>query len=323
MIDLKSAVSAALFSILFAAMLIGVSSLGKDAQRNGTFSLPGSALLFADQGNELQIVTPTGTEHMKLPVNLPVNSGIFTLPGLGHDARSVSWGFATAVDLNAEIRPRDRPHFALGMRSVTESKWKTFGDFHGIGGTAISPDGSKIAFTVELEHARSLMILEVSAGKVTTVALTSPIVLNGGVSWSPDGKQLVVERFRRDQPSLISIVDLSTSGLRDLSEGYSPSWSSTGEWIAYLDYQREMCSLVRPDGTGVKLLRDIRKKDRMIYGSAVWSPDGKQLLLNEWNEWKGYGFNIQLLDIATGESRRIVKDGKLPVFGWAELAQHN
>jgi hypothetical protein len=299
--------------LLTVSLLFSVSTIAIHVRSDGTFSLPDSVLLFADEGHELQIVTAAGAQHMKLPIDLPVNSGVFTAPSLARDAKTVSWGFATTVDLAGPRR-----HVVLGMRSVTGKDWKTFGDFRGIGATAISPDGSKIALTVELDHSTAVMIFEVSTGEVSTLALTSPVVLNGGVGWSPDSKQLVVERFRRGQPSLISVADLTTGSVRDVVEGVSPSWSPTGEWIAYLDVQSKICTLVHPDGTGAKVVRDIHKKNRMIYYAPVWSPDGAQLLLNDWNEWKGYGFDFTLVNTATGRSTTIRKNGELPVFGWAK-----
>jgi len=76
---------------------------------------------------------------------------------------------------------------------------------------------------------------------------------------------------------------------------------------------------VRPDGTETKTVRNLGRifGYRMFASGVVWSPDGKQLLLNE---MKGEGpkIDVMLLDLASGEVKRKSRNG-LPVFGWVRV----
>jgi Tol biopolymer transport system component len=50
------------------------------------------------------------------------------------------------------------------------------------------------------------------------------------------------------------------------------------------------------------------------YSYAVWSPDGKQVLLNAWRGEYG-AIEIVLLDLSTGRSQKKTTNG-LAAFGW-------
>jgi Tol biopolymer transport system component len=57
--------------------------------------------------------------------------------------------------------------------------------------------------------------------------------------------------------------------------GHSPSWSPTGDRIAYLDPQGYVLKVMNPDGTGV---RQVGSADGSYAFGIDWSPDGKWIV---------------------------------------------
>jgi len=294
-------------------VLIAASLTVLGASTNGTFSMPDSVLLFADRGHGLYVTTPSNSQFLSLPAELPTNSGVFNYPNLRADGKQVAWGFAVGDGTERRTSPR----FVLGLRSVANGDWKTFGDFQDVGAAAFSPDLSRVAFVGKQYIGKSaLMLLELSTGEMSSTNSVSGVPERAGLSWSPSAKQIVVEIQHGDQPSEIAVVELASRSKKTVGKGVDPVWSPTGGWIAYFDESSQKCNLVHPDGTGTKTVLDLRRifGYRMLVYGAVWSPDGKQLLLNE---MKGEGpkIDVMLLDIANGKLTRKSRNG-LPVFGW-------
>lgn len=307
------------WSYLLAFLIIPVSALHMEDKR--TFSQPDSVLLFGTYA-DLRVVTRDRALAIKPPVDLGYNDAYFVFPGLAPRGDLIAWGFA--VDSQKDRSPYSG-RFALGVYSIEEQKWKTYGDFDDIGTPAFSPDGSKIAFVaLEPVKGKHLLIFDVATEKMTVAnvnAKGSPE--KGGIpekamlGWSPDGKRLVVEFYRSKKPSLIAVIDPSTAEVKPIGEGRDPAWSPTGEWIAYYDDSGERCMLVHPDGTGTKIARKVHGTFFTFrrYGYAVvWSPDGKKLLLNESRGEYG-AIDVVLLDLETGRSTTKTKNG-LAAFGW-------
>jgi Tol biopolymer transport system component len=288
--------------------LMGVAACGVYGQGNATFSMPDSVLLFSNASSELRLVTTTSVHVLKLPMPL----GPLSYPTLAPDGNRVASGL-----LSSGTRiPR---RFVLGVLSVKEQGWKTYGDFEGIGVAAFSPDGTRAAFAAEqAEKNHAFLILDIPSGKMTTVAQLASVPERAGLSWSPDGKRLTAEMQRSDEPPAIAVFDPYTEKVKILGKGVDPVWSPTGEWIAYSDETRQKCFLIHPDGTGAKVIRDLSRKlggYRLIFYGAVWSPDGSRILLNE---MKGEGPNIDvvLVDLASGKVTGKSRNG-LAVLGWA------
>jgi len=271
------------------------------------FSMPGSVLFFWDGALELREVAATN-EHA---LALQLYPGPWSHPVVARDASRVASGFfATPVPV--------ANHLTLGVFSFTRQEWKTYGNFAEIGAPGISPDGTRVAFVAkQVGGHNAFLILDTSSGMTDSVTQLEAAASGEGPSWSPDGKRLAVVVVQKAGIPAIAVYDLSTSELNVVGKGGDPSWSPTGEWIAYFE-TGERCILVHPDGTKTKVVRNLGRLLRPYRGfryPAVWSPDGKQLLLDE---LKGEGPNIDvmLVDVESGKVTRKSHNG-LAVVGWA------
>ena len=297
------------------ATLLALSVTASARQRVLTFSLPDSVLLFGTY-NDVRVSTPNGVQALKPPVEVTTNRGYFAFPSISPKADSVAWGFAVGLD---ERRKLYRTRFALGIYSVASRQWKTYGDFDFIGYTAFSRDGSKVAVVARSEGKSELLIFDRTTEKVTRGPFHRGMQTSRGLSWSPDGTRLAVVLEKNDLPMQVAVLDLTTGELHVVGNGYTPAWSPSGEWIAY--YADEKCMLVRPDGTGTRIVKALPRRiallrdGRAFTGGLVWSPDGAQLLVSE---IKGDGphRDVVRVDVVTGRSTKESEDG-LPVFGWA------
>ena len=151
----------------------------------------------------------------------------------------------------------------------------------------VSPDGSKIVFFVETgphggaTHAGDLFVINADGSGLRQLNPNGTKLEDVGMpvaSLSRDGRHAA---FGVDDA--VWVVDLDGGEAQAITPrtGYAwaVSWSPTGEWLTYTRFHGHTTAvaLVRPDGTEDHEITRLDETDEA--NGAVWSPDGKYLLV--------------------------------------------
>ena len=159
--------------------------------------------------------------------------------------------------------------------------------WHGAAPLGVTPDGSKIVFFVETgshggaTHAGDLYVINADGSGLRQLNPSGTKLEDVGMPvarLSPDGRQAA---FGVDDA--VWVVDLDGGDATAITPrtGYAwaVQWSPTGEWLTYTRFHGHTTAvaLVRPDGSDDHEITALDETDEA--NAAVWSPDGKDLLV--------------------------------------------
>ena len=101
-----------------------------------------------------------------------------------------------------------------------------------IGGPALSPDGARIAFSVEDRGKTRLMVMNADGTGIQ--AITDSMELRGAPVWSPDGQSIVTAANQGESPRLFQISLTTGKAVRILDDyALDPAWAPRGEFLVY------------------------------------------------------------------------------------------
>lgn len=163
-----------------------------------------------------------------------------------------------------------------------------------------------------------IYLADLTEGSVITV--TYPRIFWTNPSWAPDSQHLAVALQVQNSINLFNF-DVKMGEMQQLTTDASsdiyPSWSPDGQWIAFVRYvpkppdcngllpevskgcNHASLYLIRPDGTGLKLLTENVYLSDSPYNSPSWSPDSHWLALAVGDQQP----DVVAINVDSGESR--------------------
>jgi len=334
----------AAISALLLGTVLGASS--ENSLKTTSYELPriqGALLLVHGyQPNGLLLVSANKT------LMLQDWSDRYALPSISADGSIVASAQEMPSDLPGELR------LIASTYSLSDGKWTSHPELEGVwGSVAVSPDGSKLACVtrgqIDVRNLSGLQnlgnsqlrILDLRTGQVTVA--TKPSERPGpSVSWSPDGRRIVFDmQVPGDSSSglsAIAVLNVETGAISQIGLGRSPTWSPSGEWIAYAGYvegnqsepggsqlyagryyslSEHQFNLMSPNGTHSRVLMAWRSGVDDD-AAPVWSPDSKELLLTRVHDPDKGTFDIYVFDLAAHKLTKEFSNTIATVYGWVE-----
>jgi Tol biopolymer transport system component len=192
---------------------------------------------------------------------------------------------------------------------------------------ALSPDGRRVAIS---GPQRGTLIGEVASGRVWRFA-PGGFDVDGGVAWSPDGRELAFAHGDRRGDGQLRVARADGGGLVELTNdvprdryahfsNIEPAWSPDGTRVAFLSnrdgWNDWELFAVGADGRGERRLT----RGVSVSPPLVWSPDSRRIAFHGW----GFGGLLGVADADGSGLRRLMHipiDGEgseVPFgFGWA------
>lgn len=141
-----------------------------------------------------------------------------------------------------------------------------------------SPDGKELLMTLSRQKSPNLFVRDMSKGTVTQ--LTQHFGADSSPTFSPDAGQVAFVSDRSGNPE-IYLLDMTTQRVKRLTPLNwcdSPSWSPTGEWIAFSGRAnvKDRLDIYLVDVTG-NTIRQLTRGEGSNENPS-WSPDGRFLV---------------------------------------------
>jgi len=250
------------------------------------------AHLSAD-GQRILTIGPTGHGTFSLlTMNLDGSDQVTTEPPIAtlnlFIGATSSNGRVLAFEAVDETSPANTGLW-VASPTVTDARQVTplLEGWNGAAPLGVTPDGSKIVFFVGtgsvggVTHAGDLFVVNADGNGLRQLNPIGSKLEDVGMpvaSLSPDGRQAAF-----GVNNAVWVVDLEGGDARaitpPLGYAWAVSWSPTGEWLTYTRFHGHTTAvaLVRPDGTADHEITVPDETDEA--NAAVWSPDGKYLLV--------------------------------------------
>lgn len=211
---------------------------------------------------EVYVADYDGAEMKRVTSNKTLN----LLPRWRPDGRALA--FTSYKDNNPDLYLYD---FEKGRLSVLSDRQ----GLNVAGG--FSPDGTQLAAT--LSRGKEPNIFLINTKDLSSKQLTSHFGVDSSATFSPDGQQVafVSDRAGNPQVHVMELATGRTKRLTHLNWCDSPSWSPTGEWIAFAGRanRKDNMDIFLVDVTGTRVVQLTHGEGQNEAPS--WAPDGRFL----------------------------------------------
>ncbi len=216
------------------------------------------------RAKEIFVMSVDGIETTQVTKNRTINLA----PSWSPDGGSVLF-------TSYKNRSADLYRYELGSKN--ERRITSGGGGLNLGGR-LSPDGSKIAISMERNGNSEVALIDPSGQLINR--LTNSPEIDVSPTWSPDGSKIAFVSARTGNPQ-IYVMGADGSGVRRLtyqgSYNTSPSWSSKGDQIAYVSRDQGFNVFVVDVASG--------KASQVTSGQGnnedpSFSPDGRYLVFS-------------------------------------------
>jgi TolB protein len=221
---------------------------------------------------------------------------------LGHPSRSAAFSrlFAAVVALSVA---------GAGI-AIALIAFQGGGDLGSLGPVG-SHENGLLAYTTGGSVDRPIVIARANGTPIRTIPAPAS-GLPWHVAWSPDGQRLAVAVF--DDPGgarSLWVINADGSNPVEIASGYNvhrPSWSPDGLWLAYSIDRAATAEIhvVRPNGTDDTVVRSEPRSGTFEIFSAMFSPDGTQILFDEGTD---SDFDIFVMDATGSNVRQLTRTG--------------
>ncbi|HEX7248132.1 MAG TPA: hypothetical protein VF351_08540 [Actinomycetota bacterium] len=185
-------------------------------------------------------------------------------------------------------------------------------------GPTWAPDGSAIAFaSTRSGGVKHLFRVPVTGGAATQ--LTSGADADWAPDWAPDGSGILFVSTRTGSSQLFTMAPDGSDQTRVVLTGTAPtaligepSWSPDGNRIAFRGAADLFAApteifVADADGSGTSLA--YAPEDATFVYTPVFSPDGAKLLVGNDSALAATGFEVEIVDLATGLGTPIASAG--------------
>lgn len=197
---------------------------------------------------------------------------------------------------------------------ATEQRLTTNSTENPVRAAAISADGKYLAYSDKT----GVYVRVMGTGELHPMSVPKDADVES-LAWMPDNSGLLASWTTPDAGKLaLWMVSILGGNPRQLSdEGWSASLSPDGSRIVFLKAASFGESgaevwLMNADGSDQKKI--VFSKAGEVYGSPIWSPDGRWIAYNKWSA--SYAANnsvIEVFDVNRGAAKPLISDPKIDV----------